>query len=675
MFSNFALAILASLLLFSCVLKTQAEAAVPAGLYILIPPKTPVPEAVLNSKRVTGVVLRANWQSISDEDNALAFGHLVSQAKRARDAGKAVSLVINNGGVNTPARVLENTQKISFMNKNRFHKSEGEHITIPLFWDTSLIDAKKTLLSEIASAFDETGLIDIVSLQCANSTTDDWNIPDNISWGRAAFSEDKLFFACKTLIDHAAGVFRHAALKMAFGPLPPSLMQNRYALAERVYRYASQTYPERFYMQRHNLSTRTPDPITTQQLYGWRMVFNARPYAAAQFLWPAKDTRSCRANGNQRPCDSENILREIAVLTKHYGFHYLEVYLSDFLAFGDTSAFTALASAVGSADIATNASMTTADTPSPATSTAFAQSDEVWGDWNNPPVQSGNAAVKHYHFTSKVINQDVGYSLFLPEGRNDTPLPVIYWLHGKNGNESRGTHVTRFLQSAIEQSIIRPTAMVFVNGGRHSFYSDAKNADMPVETMIIDELIPTVEKRHDIGQSADKRLLEGFSMGGFGALKLAAKYTDKFAGVNIYGAALLSETHPPGQQDQSSFRHVFDADLNYFITNTPAFWLRENAERIRASGMPIRIRVGTQDGTRRYNQASIQLLDELNIPYDYAEFEGVRHAPAMYYQSDELDNFRFFESVLRRRGSEFKTPQSVITPETSSDAVTVTAAH
>ncbi|WP_414830582.1 alpha/beta hydrolase [Alteromonas sp. H39] len=669
MFSNFTLCLVSALIVFGCAWETEAKTTVPDGMYVLIPPNIAVPEAVLTSKQVTGVVLRANWQELGYPVNTMKFEHLVAQAKLAKKAGKAVSLVINNGGVNTPPGLQAKTQTVSFINKNRFHQSEGKRITIPLFWDETLINEKKALLSAVAAKFDDSELIDIISLQCANATTDDWNIPDNIDWGHHAFSEDKLFFACKTLIDHAAGVFRHASLKMAFGPLPPSLMENRYALAERVYRYASQTYPERFFMQRHNLSTRTPDPLSAQQLYGWRMVFNARPYAAAQFLWPAKDTRSCRANGNLRPCDSETILRDIAVLARHYDFHYLEVYLSDFLAFGNTSAFTTLADAIGSADTAVQTAMAT---PVPVMTQATAPQEETWGAWNNPPAKRESATVTHFHFASNYLNQDVGYSLFLPEHVNDSPLPVIYWLHGKGGNEIRGIHLAQFLQSAISQNIIRPTAMVFVNGGRHSFYSDAKSADMPVETMLINELIPTVEKRHNIGLSPDRRLLEGFSMGGFGALKLAAKYTDLFAAVNIYGAALLSEAHPPGKQDDNSFRRVFDADMSYFIANTPAHWLRENEEHIRASGFPIRIRVGTQDGTRRYNQAAIQLLDNLDISYDYAEFEGVRHAPAMYYQADALDNFRFFESVLRRSGAEFKTPQSVITPETSNGTVTVT---
>lgn len=663
------------LFVLTCTWQNKANSAVPAGIYLLIPPQTPIPEAVLKSPMVSGVILRANWQDIHTDSKEPDFAYLIAQANIAKKAGKAVSLVINNGGINTPDAILENTQHISFLDKNRFHDSYNQQLAIPLFWDDTLIEEKKALLSDIAVLFDEKKLVDLISLQCANATTDDWNVPATIDWGRHTFTEDKLFFACKMLIDHAASVFRHASMKMALGPLPPSLMKDRYALAQRVYRYASQTYPDRFYMQRHNLSTRTPDPLSTQQLYGWRMVFEARPYAAAQFLWPAKDTVSCRANGNRTPCDSEDILGKIATLASHYGFRYLEVYLSDFLAFGHTSAFSSLYDAMSSSTPAPPLrenvlpASDSFEKPLPSKS----DNHDVWGSWSNTLKQRKHIPVTHFQFSSSLLQKQVGYSLYLPATPDQSILPVIYWLHGKGGNEVRGVHLVQFLQSAINQNIIRPTAMVFINAGLQSFYTDSKDGTVPVESMLMNELIPYIEQQHDIGQSSTRRLLEGFSMGGFGALKLAAKYPDRFAAVNIYGGALLSDAFLPGQRDVDSFHHVFGSDKDYFIRNTPSYWLEKNVDTIQSSAMPIRIRVGTQDGTRRYNQAMKALLEELSLKFDYAEIEGVRHAPAMYYQSDKLANYRFFEQVLNQ--SESEAPQSAVTLEIFRGAVNVTTAR
>ena len=54
------------------------------------------------------------------------------------------------------------------------------------------------------------------------------------------------------------------------------------------------------------------------------------------------------------------------------------------------------------------------------------------------------AGVTYGTFMSKTMDKRFGYSIYLPDGyaAGAERYPVIYWLHGINGNEITGTHVS-----------------------------------------------------------------------------------------------------------------------------------------------------------------------------------------------------------------------------------------
>ncbi|RDV27510.1 hypothetical protein DXV75_05645 [Alteromonas aestuariivivens] len=664
------------------VISFHTQADVPGGIYVLIPPDKAIPERLLQSSQITGMVIRANWQEIYVSEQEIDVTEIKLKLQQITKAGKAASLVVNNGGLNTPEQIQKEIKNwLQFSNKNRFHDTHKQDVGIPLFWDETLLKHKTNLLRLLARELAGFKALKLISVQCANATTDDWNVPPNLQWNQSRFDDDKLFFACKSLIDSAATLFPTAAVRMAVGPIQPPLMRDRYALARRIYHYASQTYPGRFYIQRHNLSTTTPNPNETRRLMGWQLIFDARPYAAAQFLWPVSDTKSCRTNGQISPCDSLTMLDDIYNLISGYRLHYLEVYASDALRFADkpqyqqftkmfdgTGTITATqvpAVSVNSAAISPDSTQQgnpmpehtdqkdhqqAGQLPSPLDSLAPGDS---WGRWKN---QVGERPlprlVSHLTFKSELLKTEVGYTLYLPKNTSNQALPVIYWLHGKGGNEIRGAYIPQYLEKAIQKGIIRPTAMVLINGGLHSFYSNSFDGKHPVEDMLIQELIPLAESRHSIGGNPDMRMLEGFSMGGFGALKLAAKYPDYFNSVQTYGAALLSEQFMPFKQDAAAYQNVFSSDPNYFILNSPSYWLKHNADKIRKRHLAIRMLVGSKDGTRRYNDAAHEALQKLGLEHEYGKLEGVAHTPRMYYEADPYGSFGFHEQALRMRESD-----------------------
>ena len=106
------------------------------------------------------------------------------------------------------------------------------------------------------------------------------------------------------------------------------------------------------------------------------------------------------------------------------------------------------------------------------------------------------SGVSHKTFFSKLVNQDVGYNIYLPPCYDETgeKYPVMYWLHGRGGNESSDIWVAEHIKNynagnaAANQMII-----VFVNGTESSGYRDSPDGSLPVESIIITELIPHID--------------------------------------------------------------------------------------------------------------------------------------------------------------------------------------
>lgn len=273
----------------------------------------------------------------------------------------------------------------------------------------------------------------------------------------------------------------------------------------------------------------------------------------------------------------------------------------------------------------------------------------VYGDWSNPFYQQFNLSdglLTHHEYSSSLLNTQHGYSLYIPYNNQmpTTRLPVIYRLHGKGGSESSAANFVQYVNDAIDAGVIRPVAVVLINGGKHSFYSNSKNGQVPVEDVIMTELIPHIESTYAIGGERDLRLLEGFSMGGFGALKLAFTYPEKFKSVSILGGALLSEDWPPWVDNEGSYVIHFGSDFDYFISQSPTFLASQNYNNF--DGLGIRMVVGLDDATKRYNYSMRDHLNNLGVNHEFEELAGVGHNTQQYYYIDNYGSFVFHEQMM-----------------------------
>ena len=110
--------------------------------------------------------------------------------------------------------------------------------------------------------------------------------------------------------------------------------------------------------------------------------------------------------------------------------------------------------------------------------------------------------------------------------------PVLYLFHGGGGNYTQYDRELniRAMTEGRDLIVVMPDAGV----SWHCNPVSARNRKRDWETFQIEELIPWVDATLRTFPEQAGRAVSGFSMGGFGALKYIAKYSDKFASVSAH---------------------------------------------------------------------------------------------------------------------------------------------
>ena len=223
----------------------------------------------------------------------------------------------------------------------------------------------------------------------------------------------------------------------------------------------------------------------------------------------------------------------------------------------------------------------------------------------NPPARP-LPLEEHRGYESAAMNTKVGYNIYLPPGYGDAGntnrYPVIYWLHGRGCSESNDQFPVSTVDAAIRTKAIPPLIFVYVSGGGMSFYSDSFDGQWMAETTIIKELIPHIDAAYRTVANRNGRAVQGMSMGGFGALKLALKYPDLFSSVVAFAGGYRSvEGLQADEVSREIFKRVFGGDARRFLANHPATIAKANAQEVR-NRVAIKMLVGLEDSLLENNR-------------------------------------------------------------------------
>ena len=170
--------------------------------------------------------------------------------------------------------------------------------------------------------------------------------------------------------------------------------------------------------------------------------------------------------------------------------------------------------------------------------------------WKRGPEPRGT--VLHLKFFSPALGRDADYWAWLPPGfdaSGRTRYPALYLLHGMFRDHT--AYVNRVdadlaAEKLLAAGEIAPLVLVMPEGDS-SFYVNWK--DDPAgrwEDFIVRDLIAEADRRFPTRGDRRGRGIGGFSMGGFGAMRLALLHRERFGSASSqYGAFQIAASDLP----------------------------------------------------------------------------------------------------------------------------------
>lgn len=189
---------------------------------------------------------------------------------------------------------------------------------------------------------------------------------------------------------------------------------------------------------------------------------------------------------------------------------------------------------------------------------------------------SSGSDFQRNRFFSHALHKEMNVDVYVPPGYSPkTKYPVLYLLHGKDGNQNswmtsflwlNSIHIDRDATKLIEEKKIRPLIIISpeIDNGygidtsatTYSFSGYSRGQYAKFITRDVDQYI---NSHNSVITSRDGRYLGGYSMGGFAALRAAFTNQDLYSKVGVMSAALWGGGLPsslswiyPTRADQQS---------------------------------------------------------------------------------------------------------------------------
>ena len=226
-------------------------------------------------------------------------------------------------------------------------------------------------------------------------------------------------------------------------------------------------------------------------------------------------------------------------------------------------------------------------------------------------------ALLNVHWSSKVLQKKVATYVIVPE-IGAPPFPVFYLLHGLSDDYTAWVRRTR-----IEWYVRELPLIVVMPDGYRGFYTD-NDAGPAYATHFAEELPAFIERTFPAERTRRARCVGGLSMGGYGALRLALGYPDRYASANSHSGAVAYGGFDCSREGSP----LSPTETRQIFGPTPRgsdHDLLALASRAKSRGAPLPellIDCGTEDHLLADNRALHAGLERLGIPHSYREFPG-----------------------------------------------------
>lgn len=225
-------------------------------------------------------------------------------------------------------------------------------------------------------------------------------------------------------------------------------------------------------------------------------------------------------------------------------------------------------------------------------------------------------------FMSKTLGVETNIYVYLPHDdekyhNNQSPMKTLILLHGYSGNQFNWRRYTSLERYASKHNM----AIICPDGGV-SMFADMVYGQKYFE-FISTELISIINQFFKIPTDRDNLFIGGLSMGGYGALKAALTYPERFSKCVAFSSGIMLGM-PDFVKQINEYKvgymiGAFGTSAEYESANN-LFYL---ADKLDVNIAPtILLTCGKQDDLYAINQQFYQHLISKNIPTEWKEWDG-----------------------------------------------------
>lgn len=236
---------------------------------------------------------------------------------------------------------------------------------------------------------------------------------------------------------------------------------------------------------------------------------------------------------------------------------------------------------------------------------------------------------------SKELVMDTQLFVILPQDgkfyrKTQKPTKTLILLHGLSDNAASWVRYT-----ALERYAERYNLVVAMPEVQRSLYLNMKFG-LKYESYIAQELPEILEDLFHISVAREDMMIAGLSMGGYGALRCALKYPEKYFGCASFSGALMQlnamQSAKPTNAD-ADLRAAIGPELIY-PEDFSIFDLFDQA--IKNGNLPrIFMTCGTEDSLFPQNNAFAEKLGKLPIDFTFRSWPGI-HEWGVWDKSIEM---------------------------------------
>ena len=263
----------------------------------------------------------------------------------------------------------------------------------------------------------------------------------------------------------------------------------------------------------------------------------------------------------------------------------------------------------------------------------------------SPGVPRGAIARHAYH--SAVANDDRDFFVYTPadyDARRAQPYPVLYLLHGLGDDAERwlagGGGANNIFDNLIAQKKAVPMIVVTPLGyGTSTGPVGGRTADniTGYTKILLDEVMPMVDKAYNVSKNREQRAIAGLSMGGAESLYVGLNHLDRFAWIGAFSSAPMlwppaaAAAAPAGRgTGTGAGRGAAPAPMDpaVFAQTFPALDAKSNSQ-IRM----LWIVCGTADGLIGPNRQFKDWLRSRNVQFTEQEVPDMAHVWPLWRQN------------------------------------------